>query len=141
MRKLIKDITSSPDKLSRLKKIGYENRMAIFGTKENQLKERHRMLETRVGDKMGPNQRIVSLISYAVLFSSDIDDQNLHPNERRQIEKAQETLVSILQRYVYATCPRDIANLRFSRIMESIVDLREMSDIMNKLNLENKNKK
>ena len=135
VKALIKDITSSPDKISKLKKIEYKTRMASFAIKDKYSADRHKLLETRAREKMSLNPCMISLISYVMLFSSDIDDPELNPNERRQVEKAQETLVVILQRYVYATCSRDIAYLRFSRIMESLMDLRELSDLMNNITM------
>ena len=134
-KKLISDIRSSPDKISKLKKIDYKTKMARFGIKENNLLERHKLLETRVGERLNLTPLMMSLISYILLFSTDIDEHKVHSSEWRRIEKAQETLVLILQRYIYAHFSTDIAYLKFSRIMESLVDIRELCTIINNVSI------
>ena len=127
-KKLIHEIRSSPDKTSKLK-IDYNTKMARFGIKEKTLLERHKLLEARVGERLNINPLMTSLISYILLFSTDIED--VCSNELSRIEKAQETLVLILQRYIYANCSTNIAYLKFSRIMESLADIRELCHIIN----------
>ena len=143
--RLINEIRSSPDKASKLKKIDYNTKMARFGIKDKTLLERHKLLEARVAErlnewgkveKLNLGPLIMSLISYILLFSTDIED--VHSNEWSRIEKIQETLVLILQRYIYANCSTTIAYLKFSRIMESLVDIKELCHILNNGSIVNK---
>ena len=134
--RLINEIRSSPDKASKLKKIDYNTKMARFGIKDKTLLERHKLLEARVGERLNLNPLLMSLIAYILLFSTDIED--VHSNEWSRIEKIQETLVLILQRYIYANCSTTIAYLKFSRIMESLVDIKELCHILNNGSIVNK---
>ena len=137
-KKLIKDIKSSPDNIAKLRKIDYKTRMARFGITDKNLLERHKLLETRVGQRLSLNPLMMSLLSYILLFSTDVDDQKANSNEWNRIEKTQETLVLILQRYIYATCSTNMAYLQFSKIMESLIDLRELCNIINNTTLYNR---
>ena len=134
-RKLINDIKSSPDKVAKLRKIDYKTRMARFGITDKNLFERHKLLETRVGQRLSLNPLMMSLLSYILLFSTDVDGQKANSNEWNRIEKTQETLVLILQRYIYATCPPSMSYLQFSKTMESLIDLRELCNIINNTTL------
>ena len=134
-KQLINEIRSSPDKTSKLK-INYNTKMARFGIKEKTLLERHKLLEARVGERLNVDPIMTSLISYILLFSTDIED--VYSNEWSRIEKIQETLVLILQRYIYANCSTNIAYLKFSRIMESLVDIRELCHIINNASIVDK---
>ena len=109
--------------------------MARFGITDKNLLERHKLLETRVGQRLCLNSLMMSLLSYILLFSTDVDGQKANSNQWSRIEKTQETLVLILQRYIYATCPTNMAYLQFSKIMESLIDLRELCNIINNTTL------
>jgi hypothetical protein len=70
------------------------------------------------------------------LFSGDyFHGEKLNFTERHNIVKTQEKLVLMIQRYLYARYPKNVAVIGFARAMESLVDLRELSDIMSKLQI------
>ena len=97
------------------------------------VKERHQFLEARVKTKLKFEANVLTILGYVLLFCSDFADDGMNIEERRRIEKYQEKLVLLLQRYMYSNISQNIFSVRFTDVMETLVDLRELSDIINKI--------
>ena len=97
------------------------------------VKQRHQLLEARVKTKIKFEENLLIILSYVLLFCSDFTDECMNLEERRIIEKCQEKLVVLLQRYMYSNISQAIFSVRFTDVMETLVDLRELSDIINKI--------
>lgn len=135
---IIANVTTSPscDKLGKCF-MGSEMRNARFSFENTCAEERHQLLESRVKTKVGFDYSLVVLISYVLLFSGDhLWEEKVSLMERRKIEKTQETMVSMVQMYLYAKHPKDVATVIFRKSMESLIELREVCDIMNKLQIQ-----
>ena len=116
-------------------KITHENRTHGLNFNDIKVKERHQILESRVQLKVAYDPNLWKILFYIVLFCSDFHDECIDGDARDRISKIQEKLVLILQNYLYATVSQNIAAVRFGNVMESLIELRELSDITNNLRI------
>ena len=56
----------------------------------------------------------------------DFRDERMDVSGTRYAEDAQESLIGMLQRYLFATYPHEMANTLFSGMMSCVRDLREL---------------
>ena len=96
--------------------------------------ERIHLLIQIIQPKVAYDPNIIILLSHVVLFCSDFEDESISTTEKSCIEKIQEEISSLLQRYLFAKFPRGMAILGFSKVMETLVDLREIATIKMKAN-------
>lgn len=105
-------------------------------TDDQKTKERYEILESRVRNKVGFDSNATVLLTYLCLFCNDIYNEDIDPKERSVIENSKEEIACMLQRYLFASYPSNIALVNFTKAMETLIDLREMSDIMNNMRIE-----
>ena len=109
------------------KKIDYKKFNTLQEKADNTASEaRYDILLSRVGATVGFNQNLIKVLSYVLLFCSDFRDERVEDTGRRGIEKAQEGLIAILQRYIFATYPQNMATTVFAGTMECLGNLREL---------------
>ena len=63
---------------------------------------------------------------------SDFSDDEMDISDRTNIEQAQEKVILISQRYIYATYPEEMASSVYGNLMECIGNLRELVFIKSK---------
>ena len=93
---------------------------------------RYDLLLSRIGAAVTFNQNLVKILSYVLLFCSDFRDEKLDVKERISIEKTQERMILIVERYVFATYPESMATSVFAGMMECLGNLRELCAIKSK---------
>ena len=79
-----------------------------------------------VGDRLsrGTNQLgMVTLLSYILLFSNDFSNSTL---ERNEITNCQETMIRMLQRYIFGKYPQNLAINLFAKVLNCASDLQEL---------------
>ena len=117
------------------RKITHENRTHGLKFNDITLKERHQSLESRVQLKIIYDSNLWKILFYIVLFCTDFHDECIDVDARDRLEKIQEKLVLILQSYLYASFSQNMAAVGFANVMESLTELREISDIRNNLRI------
>ena len=78
---------------------------------------------------------ILNVALLTLSLECDFDDICIDGDARDRISNIQEKLVLILQNYLYATVSQNMAAVRFANVMESLIELRELSDITNNLRI------
>lgn len=130
---ILTTLKSNSTKEGDYKKIEYKKFNTIQKTAEESATEhRYDSLLSRIGAAVTFNQNLVKILSYILIFCSDFSDDEIDVSDRTNIEKAQEKLIAIAQRYVYATYPEDMASPVFSNLMECLGNLRELCFIKSK---------
>ena len=66
---------------------------------------------------------MVTLLSYILLFSNDFSDSTL---ERNEITNCQETMIRMLQRYIFGKYPQNLAINLFAKVLNCASDLQEL---------------
>ena len=69
---------------------------------------------------------MVTLLSYILLFSNDFSDSTL---ERNEITNCQETMIRMLQRYIFGKYPQNLAINLFAKVLNCVSDLQELCAI------------
>ena len=69
---------------------------------------------------------MVTLLSYILLFSNDFSDSAL---ERNEITNCQETMIRMLQRYIFGRYPQSLAINLFAKVLNCVSDLQELCTI------------
>ena len=59
----------------------------------------------------------------------------MSPEEKNKIERAQEKLIVVLQRFIQATFPERFSSAVFGRVMHSLADLKEICEITHTIQL------
>ena len=130
---ILTTLKSNSTKEGDYKKIEYKKFNTIQKTAEQSAAEhRYDSLLSRIGAAVTFNQNLVKLLSYILIFCSDFSDDEIDVSDRTNIEKSQEKLISIAQRYVFATYPEEMASTVFSNLMECLGNLRELCFIKSK---------
>jgi len=86
-----------------------------------------------VGTKVAYDQILAVLLTYASLFSDDGNSENLSASEKQVIGKMQKTSVRRIKRYLYASYPPSVASVKLMAAMETLVSLRETSDMIKEI--------
>ena len=60
------------------------------------------------------------------MFSNDFSEEGVHQNE---VMNSQETMIRMLQRYVFGKYPRNYAINLFSKVLHCVSDLQELCTI------------
>ena len=89
--------------------------------------QRYDQLLSRVGSTVAFNANLVKILTYILLFSGDIRDPRVDRAAKRATEMVQEGLILMLQRYLSATYPPEMATSLFGSMMNCIADLRELT--------------
>merc|ERR1719195_405536 len=87
---------------------------------------RYNKLVERVGTTVSVDENFVKLLSYILLFSSDFSAEGVHQNE---VINSQETMIRMLQRYVFGKYPRNYAIHLFAKVLNCVSDLQELCTI------------
>ena len=74
-------------------------------------------------------------LSYALLFSSDFEDEFLTEQGMKGIERSQQQVISILERYIYTIYSKQETSKVFNRVLQCLADLRELCAIKQKRRL------
>lgn len=87
---------------------------------------RYSKLLERVGTTVSSDVNMVTLLSYILLFSNDFSDSTL---ERNEITNCQETMIRMLQRYIFGKYPQNLAINLFAKVLNCVSDLQELCTI------------
>ena len=98
-------------------------------------KERYESVKSTVRKNVGYDPNLVILLSYISLFSCNHGTILSGRNEIKQLHGIQENLVLMLQRYIYAINPEEDASSRFTKAMETLVELNEVPHIFKNLKM------
>ena len=91
---------------------------------DSEAEQRYNKLLERVGTAISIDVNLSKLLTYCMLFLTEFDD---HMEERNEIRAIQETMVRMLQRYIYARFPRQMAVQLFAKVLHCIHDLQELT--------------
>ena len=103
-------------------------------------------LQERIGTVMTGDVTLAKLLSYVLLFLCDFPE-NLEDQD--SVFACQETMIRMLQRYIFGRYPRKFAVQLFSKILNCVGDLQELTWIKkqrqmmsapSELNINNQNK-
>ena len=72
------------------------------------------------------DENLITLLSYVLLFSTDFAEEGVDQNE---IVNSQETMIRMLQRYVFGKYPRNYAINLFAKVLNCVSDLQELCAI------------
>jgi hypothetical protein len=86
--------------------------------------QRYNQLLERVGSIVTFDINLSKLLTYILLFMGDFQEEI---EDRADVEACQETMIKMLQRYIYARYPRDLAGKLFSRMLSCVGDLQELT--------------
>ena len=118
------------------KAISYKKFNTIQEKKDDTADEqRYDQLVSRVGSSAGIDKCVLVLLSYALLFSSDFEDEFLTEDGVKGIERSQQQVISILERYIYTIYSDQVASKVFNGVLRCLADLRELCVIKQKRRL------
>ena len=93
--------------------------------------QKYQILKSVVRQNTAHDHNIVSLLAYALLFSSDnISGDKISNDDRQKLDAIQEKLLLRLQRYLCATNPSCESIFHFRKSIETLTRLKEVPDIM-----------
>jgi len=119
-----------------LKHIDYKTFNTIQDKCEISTEKRYDQLLEQIGSTIAFNPNLVILFSYVLLFSVSFKDYDIFDEiSREKVLRINDALIGLLERYLFAMFPNDIANGIFSAIMNCIGDLRELTLIKKKRQL------
>jgi len=121
-KKLITDI-----KQQRINRIEYNMCNSLQKIDSSSPTERRfNKLVERVGTTISVDENLITLLSYVLLFSTDFAEEGVDQNE---IVNSQETMIRMLQRYVFGKYPRNYAINLFAKVLNCVSDLQELCSI------------
>lgn len=85
---------------------------------------RYNKLMERVGSSISFDINLSKILTYCLLFMSEFHDDI---EDRSEVQAVQETMIRMLQRYIYAKYPREMAVQIFAKILNCVVDLQELT--------------
>ena len=130
---ILTTLKSNSTKETDYKKIDYKKFNTIQKTAEQSALElKYDSLLSKIGAAVSFNQNLVKILSYILMFCSDFSDEELDLSDRTSIEKAQEKLILIAQRYIFATYPEEMASSVYNNMMDCLGNLRELVFIKSK---------
>jgi len=110
-----------------LKRIDYQTFNSLQQVNNSESEARYNTLLQRVGSKVSFDPDLVKILSYILLFTVDYLERN--KAIRKAIEETQESMITMMRRYLYAQYPRQIATKFFSGLLHCIADLNELTFI------------
>lgn len=108
-----------------LKRIDYRTFNSLQKVENSSIEARYNVLLQRVGTTVSFDADLVKMLSYVLLFSVNFSDRD--PAVWRDVERVQEVMIGMMQRYIYAQYPRQIAVQLFSGILHCVADLQELT--------------
>ena len=130
---ILTTLNSNNTKEEDYKKIDYKKFNTIQKTADQTAEEiRYDLLLSRTGNAVAFNQNLIKILSYVLIFCSDFRDEDMDSVDRACVEKAQEKVILMVQRYVFATYPEAMATTVFTGMMECLTNLRELCFIKSK---------
>ena len=135
--KLIEEVKKTYDiNETEYKAISYKKFNTIQEKKDDTADEqRYDQLVSRVGACAGIDKCVLVLLSYALLFSSDFEDEFLTEEGMKGIERSQQQVIAILERYIYTLYSGQVASKVFNGVLRCLADLRELCAIKQKRRL------
>lgn len=119
-RKLILDA-----KQQRINKIQYTSMNALQKIEHSSPSEmRYNKLLERVGTTMTVDVNLIKLLSYVLLFLCDFEEEL---EDQGDVVQCQETMIRMLQRYIFGKYPRRVAAHLFSKVLHCVTDLQELT--------------
>lgn len=85
---------------------------------------RYNKLLERVGTTMTCDVNLVKLLSYVLLFLCDFEEDL---EDQQDVVSCQETMIRMLQRYIFGKYPRRMASHLFSKVLHCVTDLQELT--------------
>lgn len=133
-RKIIRDARQQ-----RINKIDYSamNSLQKIDLRSPDEQSYQRLLE-RVSSTVTFDTNLSKLLTYVLLFMSDFNSEDVEA-EMATITSTQETMITMLQRYIYATYPKELAVILFSRVISCIGYLQDLTLIKKKRELATNN--
>ena len=134
---ILTTLKSNSTKEEDYKKIEYKKWTSGFNTvqktpDQTASEKRYDFLLSRIGKAVAFNQNLIKMLSYILIFCSDFHDEDIDLDEKTNVGKAQEKLIIMVQRYIFATYPDEMAGVVFAGLMECLGNLRELVFIKNK---------
>ena len=83
-----------------------------------------RLLE-RVGSSVSFDVNLSKILTYVLIFMSEFSATEV--DERAELQTVQETMIRMLQRYIYARYPREMAVQMFAKMLHCVGDLQELT--------------
>jgi len=120
-----KNMVMTAMKTTKLERIDYQTFNSLQKVENSQVEERYNALLERVGVTASFDADLVKMLSYILLFSVNFPDRD--PVEWREVEQVQEVMIGMMQRYIYAQYPKQIAVKLFSGLLRCVADLQELT--------------
>ena len=92
--------------------------------------EEQRSLRSVIRRKVACDQKLAVLMTYAALFSYDIDTQYLNKSEKQILNQMKENAMMIVKRYLYTSYSSDNASLKLNDSLEILEALRDTSKMI-----------
>ena len=95
--------------------------------------ERHQYLRSMIRSRVGYDQKLAPLISYAALFSYDENTDYLGDSEKQVIDKMKENSILVIKRYLYLLYPSNYASVKLDHVLEILEALKTTSKMLKQL--------
>ena len=97
---------------------------------DDETHKRYLVLKSQIRERTAHDYNASILMAYAILFScDDISCEKLSNHERQIINDLQGKILVVIERYLNATNSKSQALLYFTRLVETLVILKEVQDI------------
>jgi len=107
-----------------MKHIDYKTFNSVQAVGQNPTEDRYNALQEKVAKSLS-DEPISILLTMIMLFSRDFCTLS----NAQQIQKAQDTYIRMLERYIASQNPPSVACIKFANCMDVVTSLREMADI------------
>jgi len=87
--------------------------------------QRYNRLLERVGSSVSFDVNLSKILTYVLIFMSEFSATEV--DERAELQTVQETMIRMLQRYIYARYPREMAVQMFAKMLHCVGDLQELT--------------
>lgn len=112
-------------KTTELKRIDYQTFNSLQKVGNSAIEMRYNTLLQRVGVTVSFDPDLVKMLSYVLLFSVDFTESDLVI--RKAVEETQDSMISMMRRYIFAQYVRPLAVKLFSGLLHCIADLHELT--------------
>lgn len=120
-----KNMVMAAMKTTKMERIDYKTFNSLQKVENSQIEERYNCLLERVGATVSFDADLVKMLSYILLFSVNFPDKD--PNVWGEVEHIQEVMIGMMQRYLFAQYPKQIAIKLFSGLLHCVADLQELT--------------
>ena len=123
-------IASNAKNEDQLKGFTPEKNALIREFNDDETHRKYQVLKSQIRHRTAHNYNASTLMAYALLFScDDIPSEKLSNKERQILNDFQGKILVILERYLNATNSKSQALFYFTKLVETLVILKEVQDI------------